>query len=71
MGFFKKEHKKMAETHTYGELKSGYEITERRLLNISRKPSKNAEKDLKEAMKEHALYEYALLYRNSPKFRNR
>lgn len=68
MGFFKSEHKKMAKKCSVRELAAGYDRSE---LELERASYNGNTKDLKKAMKEHGKYEYALLYRNTPKFKKK
>lgn len=68
MGFFTREQKKMAKKCTIRELQAGYESADFALERASYNGDK---KGLKEAMKEHQKYEYALLYRNTPEYKKR
>lgn len=68
MGFFKSEHKRMAKKCSTHELQRGYANSDFELAKASYDGDK---KGLKAAMKEHRKYEYALLYRNTPKFKKK
>lgn len=68
MGFFTIKQKKMAKKCSIHELQRGYANSDFALERASYNGDKKA---LKEAMKEHKKYEYALLYRNTPEFKNK
>lgn len=68
MAFFTGEQKKMAKKCSISELQRGYERADFALERASYNGDK---KGLKEAMKEHRKYEYALLYRNTPEYKKR
>ena len=67
MAFFKKEHKKMAECSTK-TLQECYRHTEIGLQNAT---ASGDEKAIRTAMKRHQLVEYALLYKNTPEYKNK
>lgn len=67
MAFFKREHKKLAKYNT-AVLKDCYRQTEIGLKNAT---ATGNEKAIKTAMKRHQLVEYALLYKNTPEYRNK
>lgn len=67
MAFFKREHKKLAKYNTV-VLKDCYRQTENGLRNAT---ASGDEKAIKTAMKRHQLVEYALLYKNTPEYRNK
>ncbi len=66
MGFFSRKPKKLAQELTGQQLVEGYEATERALQRAARSGD---EKALKKAMQVHQKYEYALLYKSTPKGR--
>lgn len=68
MGFFTGKQKKMAKKCSIQKLQRGYERADFALERASYNGDK---KGLKEAMKEHRKYEYALLYRNTPEFKRK
>ncbi|MBQ4558660.1 MAG: hypothetical protein IJA61_04730 [Clostridia bacterium] len=65
MGFFTAKHKSMARNNSMEDLQKGYKSSEYALRVASYKGDKKA---LKEAMKVHGNFEYAMLYRNTPEF---
>lgn len=65
MGFFTAKHKSMARNNSLEDLQKGYKCSESALRMASYKGDKKA---LKEAMKVHGDFEYAMLYRNTPEF---
>ncbi len=67
MAFFKREHKKLAKYNT-AVLKDCYRQTEIGLKNAT---ATGNEKAIKTAMKRHQLVEYALLYKNTPEYKNK
>ena len=68
MGFFTRKQKKMAKCCSTQELVYGYERSE---LALERASYSGSQKKLKEAMKQHGDYEYALLYKNTPEYKKR
>ena len=68
MGFFTNTQKRMARKCSFYELKRGYDNAD---LRLERASYSGNPKELKKAMKEHQKYEYALLYRNTPEFKNK
>lgn len=66
MAFFTKKHKTMAKKCSFQELMAGYDNSE---ISLERASFNGSTKQLNKAMKEHRDYEYALLYRNTPKFK--
>ena len=68
MAFFTMKHKKMAKKCSLRELQAGYERSE---FNLERASYNGDIKELKKAMKDHGNFEYALLYRNTPKFKKK
>lgn len=68
MGFFSAKHKRMAKKLSVRELENGYHDTECALRMASYSGDRKA---LKEAMKTHGDYEYALLYKNTPAYNKR
>lgn len=68
MSFFKNSHKKLAKKNSQSYLINAYEKSEQELINIARTGNERA---LKNAMKEHGEYEYALLYKQTPQFRKK
>ena len=68
MGFFNSKQKKMAKYCTREQLQRGYHLSEQNLVEAS----KNGDmKRLKNAMKQHGNFEYALLYKNTPEYRKK
>ncbi|HIT62128.1 MAG TPA: hypothetical protein IAC38_01600 [Candidatus Caccovivens faecavium] len=67
MAFFKKIHKKLA-NKPRNYLQKKYMKSEADLLRAS---ATGSDKIIKKAMKEHGKYEYALLYQNTPEFKNK
>ena len=67
MAFFKREHKKLAKYNT-AILKDCYLQTEIGLRNAT---ASGDEKAIRTAMKKHQLVEYALLYKNTPEYKNK
>ena len=68
MGFFTMKQKRMAKKCSDRDLQIGYQNSDFALERASYAGDKKA---LKEAMKEHRKYEYALLYRNTPEFKKK
>lgn len=68
MGFFTMKQKRMAKKCSVRDLQIGYQNSDFALERASYAGDK---KGLKEAMKEHRKYEYALLYRNTPEFKKK
>lgn len=68
MGFFTAKQKRLARNCSIGELENGYRATESALRMASYSGN---EKQLKQAMKQHGDYEYALLYKNTPQYNKR
>ena len=67
MGFFKREHKRLANVN-YKDLQECYHITEENLKSAVKSGN---EKEMKRAMKEHQQIEYALLYKNSSEYKKK
>ena len=65
MGFFTSKHKQMAKHCSMQELQAGYRNSESALRMASYKGDTKA---LKQAMKVHGNYEYAMLYKNTPEY---
>ena len=66
MGFFTSHQKKLAKTYSKEALEYGYHKSEDNL----RKASYSGDiKLLKQEMKKHGNYEYALLYKNTPEYK--
>ena len=68
MGFFTGKQKKMAKKCSFYDLQRGYQNSD---LALERASYSGNQKELKNAMKEHRKYEYALLYRNTPEFKKK
>lgn len=68
MGFFTGKQKKMAKKCSLYDLQRGYQNAD---LALERASYSGNQKELKNAMKEHRKYEYALLYRNTPEFKKK
>ena len=66
MGFFAKSHKELARKNPSGYLQRKYEHSERQLKYYA---SIGDKKKLKQIMKEHAKWEYAMLYQQTPEYR--
>ena len=68
MGFFTSHQKKLAKTYSKEALEYGYHKSEDNL----RKASYSGDtKLLKQEMKKHGNYEYALLYKNTPEYKKK
>ena len=68
MNFFTPKQKRMAKKCSFYDLQRGYQSAD---LALERASYSGDKKELKRAMKEHQKYEYALLYRNTPKYKNK
>lgn len=68
MGFFTGKQKQMAKKCSFYDLQRGYQSAD---LALERASYSGDKKELKRAMKEHQKYEYALLYRNTPEYKNK
>lgn len=68
MSFFKGEHKKLAMTTSFSNLRQAYALSEQRLRAAASSGDMQA---LRNAMAEHSAYEYALLYKSTPKCKER
>lgn len=68
MGFFTMKQKRMAKKCSVRDLQIGYQNAD---LALERASYSGNQKELKNAMKEHRQYEYALLYRNTPEFKKK
>lgn len=68
MGFFTGKQKKMAKKCSFYDLQRGNQNAD---LALERASYSGNQKELKNAMKEHRKYEYALLYRNTPEFKKK
>lgn len=68
MGFFSRRQKRLARKYTASELKSCYHYSENELKEATESGDKKA---LKRAMKVHGNVEYAMLYKNTPEYKNR
>ena len=58
----------MAKKCSFYDLQRGYRSAD---LALERASYNGDKKELKRAMKEHQKYEYALLYRNTPEYKNK
>lgn len=68
MGFFSRKQKQLAlKTSTY-DLEKAYHVSEQNLKKVS---ASGDEKLLKSAMKQHGNYEYAMLYKQTPEYKER
>lgn len=67
MGFFNRTHKKLAKSNSK-DLQYLYNITELGLKNAA---AAGNEKTIREAMQKHQIVEYALLYKNTPEYKNK
>ena len=68
MAFFKRKEKQLAKNKSYLELQYGYNSTEKELREAAKTGNI---KQLSKAMQKHHDYEYALLYRETPKFKKK
>lgn len=68
MGFFTAKQKRLARNCSVRELENGYHDSESALRMASYRGDQKA---LKQAMKIHGNYEYALLYKNTPEYNKR
>ena len=68
MGFFTAKQKRLARNCSVRELENGYADSESVLRMAA---YRGDEKMLKQAMKVHGTYEYALLYKNTPEYNKR
>lgn len=58
----------MAKKCSFYDLQRGYQSAD---LALERASYSGDKKELKRAMKEHQKYEHALLYRNTPEYKNK
>lgn len=68
MSFFTRKQKKLAISCDRASLEKGYHITEQNLKNVARSGN---ERHLRKAMKKHGEFEHALLYQNTPEYKNK
>lgn len=68
MSFFKSKEKRLANKKSYFELKQAYAATEKELQEVAKTGNI---KQLSKTMQKHHDYEYALLYRFTPKFKKK
>lgn len=68
MAFFSKKQKKLAMLKSEGSLYNSYKRSEHDLKCAS---TLGNEKFLKQVMKKHRDYEYAMLYQNTPQFQKK
>ncbi len=68
MVFFNKKQKQLAERHSASHLRTLYEFSEKQLLNSAKSGDLLA---LKEHMEKHRMFEYALLYKHTPEFKEK
>jgi hypothetical protein len=68
VGFFTAKQKRLARNCSFKELENGYRDSESALRMAA---YKGDQKMLKQAMKVHGNYEYALLYKNTPEYNKR
>lgn len=68
MSFFSRKQKNIALKNSTLELERAYHKSEQNLKNIS---CSGDEKLLKKAMKQHGDFEYAMLYQNTPEYREK
>ena len=66
MGFFTWHQKKLAKNYSKEALEYGYHKSED---NLRKAALSGDTKLLKEEMRKHGNYEYALLYRNTPEYK--
>lgn len=67
MSFFNRRQKKLALACKYNQLQEAYHESEKDLRMASRSGN---EKLLRKAMKQHGDFEYALLFKNTPEYKN-
>lgn len=67
MSFFKRKHKTFAKLSTKF-LQQGYLASE---LSLRTAAASGDEKAMHKAMKRHQIFEYALLYKNSPEYKKK
>lgn len=65
MGFFSRKHKNYAKCN-YKTLQDGYYASE---IGLKKAVASGNEKAMHKAMKQHQLFEYALLYKNTPEYK--
>lgn len=65
---FTREQKMLAKKYSYSDLANMYIGSEKYLQHCAYKGDK---KGLKDTMKLHKNYEYALLYKNTPEYKNK
>lgn len=66
--FFNRKQKRLALKTSTSNLQQAYSLSEARLRDVAK--TGNA-KQLKQAMSEHGLYEYALLYKATPEYKQK
>ena len=67
MSFFNRRQKKLALACKYSQLQEAYHESENDLRKASQTGN---EKLLRKAMKQHGDFEYALLFKNTPEYKN-
>lgn len=67
MSFFKRKHKSFAKC-SIKSLQQGYHASE---LGLRKAVASGDEKAMHKAMKTHQIFEYALLYKNSPEYKKK
>ena len=68
MGFFSRKQKKLALKTPRESLEKAYHESEQ---NLKRVANSGDEKALKKAMREHGNFEYAMLYKNTPEYKDK
>lgn len=68
MGFFNRKQKKLALKTPKESLEKAYHESEQ---NLKRVANFGDEKQLKKAMREHGNFEYAMLYKNTPEYKDK
>ena len=68
MSFFSFKEKRLALKTSTSNLQQAYSLSEARLRDAAKTGDS---RQLKEAMAEHGLYEYALLYKSTPEYKRK
>ena len=68
MGFFTARHKRLARKYTASELKDGYRYSESELKEAAESGDVKA---LKRAINVHGNFDYDMLYKKTPVYKNR
>ena len=68
MSFFKRKDKKLAKECPYNTLQEGYRRTE---IGLKKACASGDEKAIRKAMHNHQRFEYALLYKSTPEYKEK